>query len=248
MKTAAKAISRDQGLPRRAILIAFSLLLVIGAVFFSQTVLAEEEYPNQSAEEQAKGREFIEVTSKRAFDVLKQKDVLSQAELEDQMRVILTDSFAIDYIGKLVLGRHRKQATKEELKTYFDLFPDFLIKVYASRLTKLDTTEIEIERVIPHGKKDMFVRSKVDGENNETFDVDWRIRPFKDKGYQIIDVKIEGISMARTQRDDFTSRVSESKMAGLNQYMQNIIDGTEEAEPLEIEKADKPENDDTEDS
>ena len=248
MKSVSKAVTQDKALFHRAKLIAFSLLLIIGTFFFTQAVLAEEPTPNQSEEEQAKGRAFIEVTSRRAFDVLKQKDVLSQTELEDQMRVILTDSFAIDYIGKLVLGRHRKQATKEELQTYFDLFPEFLIKVYASRLTKLDTTEIEIERVIPHGKKDMFVRSKVDGENNEVFDVDWRIRPFADKGYQIIDVKIEGISMARTQRDDFTSRVSESKMAGLNQYMQNIIDGVEEAEPLEIEKADKDSKSDSDDS
>ncbi|WP_417317827.1 MlaC/ttg2D family ABC transporter substrate-binding protein [Emcibacter sp.] len=218
-------------------ILAFSLLLFIGALFAMQPLMAAEEAtPNQSEEEQAKGRHFIDVTSRRALDVLNKKDVLTQEELESEFRVILTDSFAIDYIGKLVLGRHRKTATKEELETYYDLFPDFLIKVYASRLTKLDTTEINIERIIPHGKKDMFVRTKVLGENNEVYDVDWRIRPFKDVDYQIIDVKIEGISMARTQRDDFTSRVSESKVSGLIQYMRNIIEGVEEAEPLEIEK------------
>ncbi|WP_321391788.1 ABC transporter substrate-binding protein [Emcibacter sp.] len=239
MKNASKAVAQKNIITRRMAIFAFSSLLLIGAFFYAQSLFAAPEAettPNQSEEEQAKGKAFVEATSQRALDVLKRKETLSEPEIEDEFRVILTDAFAIDYIGKLVLGRHRKKATKEELKTYNDLFPDFLIKVYASRLTKLDTTQIDIGRVIPHGKKDMFVRSKVLGENNETFDVDWRIRPFNDAGYQIIDVKIEGISMARTQRDDFTSRVSESQMSGLNQYMKNIIDGVEEAEPIDIKK------------
>ena len=48
----------------------------------------------------------------------------------------------------------------------------------------------------------------------------------EDQGYRIIDVKIEGISMARTQRDDFAARIQESGIIGLLDFMQAIIDNT----------------------
>ena len=62
-------------------------------------------------------------------------------------------------------------------------------------------------------------------KENKSLDIDWRVRSDKDGNIKIIDVKIEGISMVATQRDDFTARISSSGVNGLNQYMKNIIDG-----------------------
>ena len=65
---------------------------------------------------------------------------------------------------------------------------------------------------------------------NKSIDVDWRVRSDKNGNVRIIDVKIEGISLVATQRDDFTARISSSGISGLNQYMKDIIDGLTVAE------------------
>ncbi|MDG1709159.1 MAG: ABC transporter substrate-binding protein, partial [Emcibacteraceae bacterium] len=128
------------------------------------------------------------------------------------------------------LSRHRKKATEEELDEYFDLFPEFILKVNSTRLKKLDTTKIEIDKVTPHAKADIFIRTKAYNSDNKSMDVDWRVRSDKQGNVKIIDVKIEGISLVATQRDDFTSRISSSGISGLNKYMKDIIDGTTFAE------------------
>ena len=54
--------------------------------------------------------------------------------------------------------------------------------------------------------------------------MDWRVRPQADGGFKILDVKVEGISMVRTQRDDFTARVNADGVEGLVSYMKDIIE------------------------
>ncbi|WP_138379937.1 MlaC/ttg2D family ABC transporter substrate-binding protein [Luteithermobacter gelatinilyticus] len=224
---------------RTGIGFALSSLFVVIAFFVAHKAFAENT-DNQDAANQQEALRFIENITARALEVMRDAD-MPQEEREQHFREILHDGFAVDKIGQLVLGRHRKKATPQELQTYHDLFPEFLIKVYATRLSKLETKDIVIGRIIPHGSKDLFIRSQVIDDKNETFDVDWRVRPYGDSGYKILDIKIEGISMARTQRDDFTSRVLDSGMSGLNQYMKDIIEGkldTDEEE--EVHKVEAP--------
>lgn len=216
-KSRAIAINKvDKDTKFTAIFVTTFFILI--ALFFTHQVKAD----NTDPAEQEKAALFIRALSNRVIDVLGKVDITDE-ERVDYFRDIFNDGFAVNKIGKLVLGRHRKKATKEELTDYYELFPEFLIKLYATRLSNLDTREINIGRVIPHAKKDIYVRSKIINDEEKSYDVDWRVRPNKAGDYRIIDLKIEGISMARTQRDDFTSRVSASGVGGLNQYMRDII-------------------------
>lgn len=205
---------------RKAILSLTGAVFLIATIFMGSVAFAD----NKDPAEQQKAREFIEAFSERAISVLTNKDLTDEQQF-GEYRDILNDAFAIDYIARISLSRHRNKATKEELDEYYKLFPEFILKVNSARLKKLDTTRIEVDMVTPHAKSDIFIRTKAFNAENRGLDVDWRVRSDKNGVVKIIDVKIEGISLVATQRDDFTSRISSSGVDGLNQYMKDIIDG-----------------------
>jgi phospholipid transport system substrate-binding protein len=200
--------------------------LMMASLFITFLIFGGNAFAdNKDPAEQEKARDFIEVFSTKAIDVLNNKE-LTDEEIFQEYKVILTEAFALDYIARISLSRHRKKASKEELAEYYSLFPAFILKVNSTRLKKLDTTKMVVDKVTPHAKADIFIRTKAYNSDNKALDVDWRVRSDKNGNVKIIDVKIEGISLVATQRDDFTSRISSSGVDGLNKYMKDIIDGT----------------------
>ncbi|MCF8473616.1 MAG: ABC transporter substrate-binding protein [Emcibacter sp.] len=220
---------KQESLSLRYLMLSFSTTIMLISLLWIQNIWAEDKNINEDPLIQKETAEFIQKLADKALTNLRQKET-PIAEQEDRFRDILAEGFDSKYIGKISLGRHTKDATSEDVTTYYTIFPDYLVKVYTSRLTKLDTKEVIVGEVLPNGKKDMYVRTKVIDGENKSFDVDWRVRPYPKNNepvsYKIIDVKIEGISMARTQRDDFTSKISESGVTGLISFMKDIIAGT----------------------
>jgi len=219
----------------RMFIATFSTALLLATLFWAQNLWAIEkkEKLNENPEVQKEAAEFIQKLADKALTSLKDTGN-SIADQETRFRGILLEGFDVNYIGRISLGRHRKQATKVNLEDYYALFPEYLIKVYTSRLAKLDTREVRVGRTLPNGKRDMYIRTKVIDGENKSYDVDWRVRPVissapktisEERRYKIIDVKIEGISMARTQRDDFSSRIAASGMSGLITFMKSIVKG-----------------------
>lgn len=221
-KTVAKAASME----KKTFFLRRMFMVLLAATVFLFVLISNSKAQGDNSDpaELEKAREFIEGFSDRAIGILNNKN-LTEEQTFNEYRKILNDSFAIDYIARITLSRHRNKASKEELDEYSRLFPEFILKVNSSRLQKLDTTKLEIDQVVPNGKTDIFVRTKAFNADDKPLDVDWRVRSDKNGIYKIIDVKIEGISMVATQRDDFTSRISSSGVSGLNKYMKDIIDG-----------------------
>ena len=233
--TRIKILSLDrEKLAKRMFAATLTTAFLLITIFWSQNLWAAEETVkiNEDPIIQQEAADFIQLLANKALTSLNTNEA-TLADQEVEFTEILVEGFNVEYIGKISLGRHRKKASSEDLDVYYDLFPDYLVKVYTSRLTKLDTREVRVGKVLPNGKRDMYVRTKVLDEEEKSYDVDWRVRPNKEDentehGYKIIDVKIEGISMARTQRDDFAARISESGMTGLIDFMQAIVKGTVE--------------------
>ncbi|MBT5186358.1 MAG: ABC transporter substrate-binding protein [Kordiimonadaceae bacterium] len=222
-KVHAKAVVLNQ---RFIMLKKIFISLMMTSLFITLLIFGGNAFAdNKDPAEQEKARNFIEVFSTKAIDVLNNKELTDEQTFQEY-KTILTEAFALDYIARISLSRHRKKASKEELAEYFKLFPEFILKVNSTRLKKLDTTKMVVDKVTPHAKADIFIRTKAYNSDNNALDVDWRVRSDKNGNVKIIDVKIEGISLVATQRDDFTSRISSSGVDGLNKYMKDIIDGT----------------------
>ncbi|MBL4802559.1 MAG: ABC transporter substrate-binding protein [Emcibacter sp.] len=240
MNITARAISMDDtnnsraNYARRIFMATFSTVFVLITLFWTQNIWAADKknHLNQDPEVQAEAAEFVQKLADKALTSLNQKG-FTLADKEARFREILQEGFDVKYIGKISLGRHRKKASPENLRDYYDLFPQYLVRVYTTRLTKLDTRKVVVGKVLPNGKRDMYVRTTVIDGEDKTYDVDWRVRPQKrlkndipqaTRSYKIIDVKIEGISMARTQRDDFAARIATSGMSGLIDFMQRLVE------------------------
>lgn len=220
---------------KRLLIASLTTMVLLASFVWAQTVWAADDAVkvNEDPQVQSEAADFIQLLADKALTTLKQKDN-TIADQEVRFQEILDEGFNVKYIGRISLGRHKSKASAKDLNQYYALFPKYLVKVYTSRLTKLDTREVKVGQVFPNGKRDMYVRTKVIDGEQKSYDVDWRVRPLKKTeaddqatapAYSIVDVKIEGISMARTQRDDFASRISESGMSGLLTFMQNIIAG-----------------------
>ena len=160
---------------------------------------------------------FIQELADKTLDVL-DNIYLTQEERDQQFHDLLRDGFEINYLAKLVLGHHRRSATKQQMQDFQDIFSDYIIGIYAGRLAKYGDERFYVTGTMPVGKNDIYVRSEVTRAGRDPFAADWRVR-LMDGELRIIDIKIAGISMLQTQRDEFSSRINRVGMDGLIEDM-----------------------------
>ena len=198
-------------------LAAFALGLVFSALAITGGTQAQDG-PSEAQIEEAKT--FIQDLADEALAVWR-NPTLTEEERRAKFRMLLKEGFNIDFLSKLILGRHRNSATPEQIETYNELFTPFMVNTFASRLGNYSNEEFKVNQAAPAGRRDIFVRTDILRPNAESIKIDWRVR---DTGsdFKIVDVKMEGISMAITQRDEFSQIISQKGMDGL---LQKLRDG-----------------------
>ena len=134
---------------------------------------------------------------------------LSEERRVTEFRRLLFEGFDIRTIGRFALGRYWRRATKEQRAEYEALFGEFIVSTYASRLSRYSSETLHVQGARGDGEDDAIVRSEIRHVDWPPVDVDWRVRRSSSE-YKIIDVIIEGLSMAITQRDEFASVIQRS--------------------------------------
>ena len=163
-----------------------------------------------------RAKKFIETMADKAIAALAVDD-LSREERVERFRTLLKEHFAVRTIGRWVLGRYWRKATKKERGEYLMLFEDLIVATYVDRFTKYSGETLSVVKTAPKGKKDTIVFSHIKRSNGDPpLNVDWRVRMLKN-GHRIVDVMVEGISMGQTQRSEFASviRKNGGKIEGL---------------------------------
>lgn len=166
--------------------------------------------------EQPRGAQtFVSDLADQAIEVWKDPTI-TEKEREKAFRDLLYDAFAVDFISQLVLGRHYRTASDQQIETYKELFPEYIIRSFTGRLGSYNGHQIDIKGTAPAGTRDIFVRSEIVSPNSqgEPIHADWRVRNL-DSNFKIVDVKIEGVSMAITKREEFSSIISKDGFNGL---------------------------------
>lgn len=147
---------------------------------------------------------FIDMMASDAISFLGNAD-LSEAEKQKRFSRLLTRSFDMNTIGRFALGRYWRVSSAEQRKEYQALFRDMIVEVYSRRFGEYDGQELEVRGSRRDNDKDVTVNSFiVPNDGGQEIQVDWRVRQ-KNGQYKIIDVMVEGVSMALTQRSDFSS-------------------------------------------
>lgn len=162
-------------------------LLVGGASAMAETAIEE----GSAAADPDGARQFITALSDNVINVLNDT-TMNQEERDEAFRELLRDGFALKYISRLILGRHRRGAERSLLQEFEEVFPEYVLRVYISRLTEFGDEEFIVEDTAPAGKRDIFVRSQIVRPEGPAIIADWRVRRMGD-AFKIIDLKIEGI-------------------------------------------------------
>jgi phospholipid transport system substrate-binding protein len=167
----------------------FYLLIVI--LFCSQSPRAMDASSAQS---------FIEDLGRRAIASLT-KPGSSQTALESNFQSLLEEGFDIQAIGKFVMGRYWKQMSPDQQSRFIPLFETRLVKSYANRFQEYSGVDFKVKDARQEGRN-YIVNSTIQKPGGPVTPVDWRV-----EGGKIHDVKVEGVSMSITIRDEYNALV-----------------------------------------
>ena len=150
---------------------------------------------------------FVQLTVNKASLILSTKS--SKEEKINQLKNIAKDTVDIRGVGFYSLGSLRKSLNDEQKKKYLELFEGYFLKSFSSRLAEYTNPEIEVNDKKILNKNYTIVNSTLVGTSERPeVKIDWRIYT-KDPNKPLIrDLIIEGLSLARTQKEEFASIIN----------------------------------------
>ena len=150
---------------------------------------------------------FVQSTVNRAAKTLSGN--FTKKERINKLKEIASDTVDIKGIGFYTLGAYRKNITEEQILQYESLFEQYFLKSFSSRLAEYSNPEIEVISKKKLSENYTMVSSiLVSTEQRPEVKIDWRIYTKNPKNPKIRDLIIEGLSLARTQKEEFASIIN----------------------------------------
>ena len=147
---------------------------------------------------------FVQSTVNRASKVLSSN--ISKEEKIEKLKIIADETVDIKIIGLYTLGSYRKELNDDQKKKYSILFKKYFLKTFSSRLAEYSNPEIEVTSKKKLNEKYTIVSSSlIATEKRPEVKIDWRIYTKNSENPLIRDLIIEGLSLARTQKEEFSS-------------------------------------------
>lgn len=194
-----------------------------GLVALAAAVAAQQR-PAQSAADPAS---FLESYGDRAISLLSDGGK-SEAQRRGAFGDLLREGFDLESISAFVLTPYWRQASDEQRSRFIDVFQAVLAQRFLPLFAdaKSESFAIESTRNIA-GRDDLYsVETVLTGDGGRRVNTSWRIKN-TDGGYRILDVSVEGASMAHTFRDEYRSfvRRSDQGIDGLIQQLEKRTEG-----------------------
>ena len=171
---------------RKIILIIFFYFLTIGSSFSIEADI------------------LVQSTVNRASKILSEN--LSKDEKINKLKIIAEETVDIRGIGFYTLGSIRKTLDDSQKKKYSKLFREYFLKSFSSRLSEYTNPEIDVLSKEVLSENYTIVNSLLKGTSERPeVKIDWRVYTKNPENPLIRDLIIEGLSLARTQKEEFTS-------------------------------------------
>ena len=147
---------------------------------------------------------FVQSTVNRASKIL--SDNISKEKKMEELQIIAKETVDIRGIGFYTIGKTRKNLNEEQKKKYSELFEKYFLKSFSSRLAEYTNPEIDVQskEVLNENYTIVYSVLKATNERPEV-KIDWRIYTKDQNNPLIRDLIIEGLSLARTQKEEFAS-------------------------------------------
>ncbi len=158
---------------------------------------------------------FVRAFGARAVAVLADQSLAPQ-ERAEEFRQLLIERFDVARIARFTLGRYWRKATEEQRAEYMRVFEDYISATYARQLTSYSGETLAVDGVRDRDEKRARVASRIVRAEGEPIMIEWRLRR-ADGAWRIVDVLVEGVSMALTQRSEFAAvvRANGGRVEGL---------------------------------
>jgi phospholipid transport system substrate-binding protein len=183
-----------------------TILFTVALAFAAAPAGADDANPAAAAFMQSLGSKAIAELTNPA---------VPQAERQARFRTLLDEHFDMPAIAKFTLGRYWRTATDEQRTEFRQLFEDFIVQSYSTRFSEYHGEGFSVTGAATDERGITIVHSKIEMPSSEDIRVDWHLRA-ADSSFAIIDIVVEGVSMAVTQRSEFASVIqSRGGVAGL---------------------------------
>ena len=169
---------------------------------------------------------FIQSTVNRAAKTLSSN--LSKEERIEKLKDIARDTVDINGIGFYSLGVHKKKLTKDQVIEYKKVFSKYFLKSFSSRLAEYSNPEIEVKsKKIINEKYTIVSSALVATDTRPEVKIEWRVYTKDPDNLLIRDLIIEGLSLARTQKEEFSSIIN-SNDGNVEALLKNLSDFSSE--------------------
>ena len=147
---------------------------------------------------------FVQSTVNRASAILTKN--ISKEDKMNELKLIAKDTVDIKGIGLYTLGSFRKNLSESQKNEYSSLFENYFLKTFSSRLSEYTNPKIEVTDKKVLNKNYTIVNSALVGTSERPeVKIDWRIYTKNPDNPLIRDLIIEGLSLVRTQKEEFSS-------------------------------------------
>ncbi len=166
---------------------------------------------------------FVQSTVNRASQILSKN--ISKEEKINALKSIAKETVDIKGIGLYSLGSARKNLSENQKKIYFDLFENYFLKSFSSRLSEYTNPKIDVQSKKVINENYTIVNSLlISTIDRPEVKIDWRIYTKNPNEPLIRDLIIEGLSLARTQKEEFASILnsSDGKIEALFEILENF--------------------------
>ena len=165
---------------------------------------------------------FVQSTVNRAAKTL--GGGLTKIERIEKLKEIAKDTVDINGIGFYSLGKYRKNLSKEQLENYKIVFETYFLKSFSSRLAEYSNSEIEVNsKNIINANYTIVSSTLVATDSRPEVKIEWRVYTKDPDNLLIRDLIIEGLSLARTQKEEFSSIIN-SNDGKIEALLKNLSD------------------------
>ena len=172
-------------------ILKFFLLIFLSLIFINNS-FATEPYL------------FVQETADKASEALNKRQ--SKEEKMETLKIIAKETVDIKGIGYYSLGAYRKTLSDQQKDEYFDIFEQYFLISFASRLAEYTDPKILVNSQKKLNDKYTMVSSVLMATSEKPeIKIDWRVITKNPDNPLIIDVIIEGVSLAKVQREEFNS-------------------------------------------
>jgi phospholipid transport system substrate-binding protein len=197
---------------------AFSAILASAFVLTLSIGQSARAGQQASPDEAAK---FVETLGNKAVVILESNTGGVPEKRQAALRDLIRDGFDLELTSQFVLGKFWNKASPDQREEFQDLFTRYLLNSYARHLSSFRADTLTIVGSNPAGERDILVETSIENGEGAVKAV-WRVRSDQPE-YKIIDVSVDGVSLALTQRREFAAVVNRKGLDGLLRLLRQKV-------------------------